>query len=600
VHAGVRPTLRTEALVLLVVVFMIATANGPWWQAVMAGRSWADAGSWGFAAASFVALVALHFALLATLAHRWIVRPLLTLVVIVAAAAAYYMRAFAVILDPTMIQNVLRTDVREARDLLNWSMLARVVASSALPVAFIWWVRLARPDCARALLRRAGAVLGALLVAVLALLAVARDLSSLMRNQHEARYLITPGNVLYGLGLNSLQRVADANAPREALGRDAAVLRVSMAARPRVLVLVVGETARAANFSLLGYARQTNPELVVRDVIAFGQVSSCGTSTEVSLPCMFSALGREDYDERRIRNSEGLLDVLAHAGYTVKWIDNQSGCKGVCAGSGVEVSRPDVRTAPDLCAGDECYDGVLVQRLQSELESIRGDTVIALHMMGNHGPAYFKRYPPQFRRFMPDCRTAQLRDCTREQVVNAYDNAILYTDHVLASLVDALQSSSADIDGALLYVSDHGESLGEKGLYLHGIPYAIAPSQQTHVPMLLWLSAALTNSGDVNARCLRARADRAYSHDNLFHSVLGLLNVGTSVYRAERDIFEGCRGAAYALRRAAGMQLGAFSGPAPRSPARSPRVRRGNARLPLAARSPRRPRRGPHARPAGS
>ncbi|MCP5327282.1 MAG: phosphoethanolamine--lipid A transferase [Sinobacteraceae bacterium] len=554
---------------------MIATANGPWWQTVMAGRSWADAGSWGFAAASFVALVALHFALLATLAHRWLVRPLLTLAVIVAAVAAYYMRTFAVILDPTMIQNVLRTDVREARDLLNWSMLAWVAASSALPVAIIWWVRLARPGMARALLRRAGAVLAALLVAALALLAVARDLTSLMRNQHEARYLITPGNVLYGLGLNSLRRVVDANTPREALGRDAAVLRVSMTARPRVLVLVVGETARAANFSLLGYARLTNPELALRDVISFGQVSACGTSTEVSLPCMFSARGREDYDERRIRNSEGLLDVLVHAGYIVKWIDNQSGCKGVCAGGGIEVSRPDVRTAPGLCAGDECYDGALVQRLKGELESIRGDTVIALHMMGNHGPAYFKRYPPQFRRFTPDCRTAQLRDCTREQVVNAYDNAILYTDHVLASLVDVLQNSSADIDSALLYVSDHGESLGEKGLYLHGIPYAIAPSQQTHVPMLLWLSAALTDSGDVNAHCLRARVDRAYSHDNLFHSVLGLLNVSTSAYRAERDIFEGCRGGTIRSRRIAG----AFSEPASRSPARSPRrPRRGRTR----------------------
>jgi lipid A ethanolaminephosphotransferase len=166
-------------------------------------------------------------------------------------------------------------------------------------------------------------------------------------------------------------------------------------------------------------------------------------------------------------------------------------------------------------------------------------------MMGNHGPAYFRRYPAAFRRFVPDCATAELRDCSREQVVNAYDNAIGYTDHVLARVVGVLNGAAGRLDSAMLYVSDHGESLGENGLYLHGIPYAIAPEQQTHVPMLVWLSPAITRGGDVSARCLRAKADSALSHDNLFHSVLGLLDVSTSVYREERDIFDGCRGAAY-------------------------------------------------------
>jgi lipid A ethanolaminephosphotransferase len=255
---------------------------------------------------------------------------------------------------------------------------------------------------------------------------------------------------------------------------------------------------------------------------------------------MFSSLGRSDYDARRIRNSESFLDVLLHAGYVVKWIDNQSGCKGVCTGAGVEVSKVDPKAAPDLCDGKECLDGILVRHLEIELEKIRRDTVIVMHMMGNHGPAYFKRYPPEFRRFKPDCATAQLRDCSRDEVVNAYDNAILYTDHVLASMITTL-SNSGSINSALIYVSDHGESLGENGLYLHGIPYAVAPSQQTHVPMVLWLSSGVTSKGDVNAECVRARANTPYSHDNLFHSVLGLLDVNTSAYRPERDLFNGCR-----------------------------------------------------------
>ena len=139
-----------------------------------------------------------------------------------------------------------------------------------------------------------------------------------------------------------------------------------MSAGPRVLVLVIGETARAANFSLLGYARETNPELAGADVTAFSNVTSCGTSTEVSVPCMFSPYGRANYDERRIRNSEGLLDVLARAGYAVKWLDNQSGCKGVCKGAGIEFEK--------TCKAGECHDEVLVRRLSEELVASRSAT----------------------------------------------------------------------------------------------------------------------------------------------------------------------------------------------------------------------------------
>jgi lipid A ethanolaminephosphotransferase len=312
--------------------------------------------------------------------------------------------------------------------------------------------------------------------------------------------------------------------------------------RPRVFVLVVGETARAANFSLLGYARTTTPELARLDVTSFRDVHSCGTSTVVSVPCMFSPFGRADYDERRIRNSEGLLNVLARAGYAVKWIDNQSGCKGVCQGAGIEYRRIDPKSKSDLCSGDECLDGILVRELESELHSVRRDTVIVLHMMGNHGPAYFRRYPAEFRRFRPDCATAELRNCTRAEVVNAYDNAILYTDHVLASLIHALEQRAGSVDAALLYLSDHGESLGEAGFYLHGLPYSIAPDTQKHVPMIAWLSPQFAASGAVDRACLQRRTSETLSHDNLFHSVLGVLDVQTRAYRAGRDIFEACRG----------------------------------------------------------
>ena len=538
-----RPMVRVETLVLVVTAWIVATANGPWWSAVSQGRDWSQPGNWLFLACCFVMLVGLHFAIIAPLSLRRIARPLLTLLVMVSAGAAWYMSNFSVMLDPTMVQNVLRTDAHEARDLLNLHMVGSVLLWSALPVAAIWLVRLEHPTRLRALGRRAAWVGLSLLVAVVAALGISRDLTSFMRNQREARYLITPGNFIWGLAVNSRARVADVRAKRETIGADARFVRLAVAdSNPRVLVLVVGETARAANFSLLGYPRETNPELAKTDAIAFSHVTSCGTSTEVSVPCMFSPYGREHYDERRIHNSEGLLDVLVHAGYTVKWLDNQSGCKGVCKGAGVQYEKLEQATAPDLCDSTECHDEILVRRLDAELAQVDRNTVFVLHMMGNHGPAYFKRYPAEFRRFLPDCATAELRKCSREEVVNAYDNAILYTDHVLARVIGTLSRDPRHLESSMIYVSDHGESLGEHGLYLHGIPYAIAPDLQTHVPMVVWVSRQVAGSGDVDTRCLRQKTGEALSHDNLFHSVLGLLDVQTAAYRSGMDVFDGCRG----------------------------------------------------------
>jgi len=545
ISTHLRPTVRVETLVLAVVAWMLLTFNGAWWSAVGAGRDWSRPANWLFVAACFVALTLLHFAVIVAVSNRWIVRPLLTLLVVLSAAASYFMRTFNVILDPTMIENVLKTDRNEAADLINVALFAWILAWSALPVAFIWLVRLRRVPLLRAALVRAGAVAGALVLGVLAILPISRDISSFMRNQREARYLITPSNYLWGVALDTFHDTRDTTSPREPVGRDAHLMRVALSSPPHVFVLVVGETARAENFSLLGYSRPTNPELAKLDVDVFSDVKSCGTSTEVSVPCMFSPYGRADYDEHRIRNSETLLDVLVRAGYHVRWIDNQSGCKGVCKGAGVEYEKIDPKSDPALCSDGECWDDVIAQRLQAELADVRDNTVFVLHMMGNHGPAYFRRYPPDFRRFTPDCATAELRDCSREQVVNAYDNAILYTDHVLAHVVKTLAAESPRLDTAMLYVSDHGESLGEKGLYLHGIPYSIAPEQQTHVPMIVWLSRTMTETGDVDAACVRAKANKPLSHDNLFHSVLGLLDVSTSAYRVERDLFDGCRGAPY-------------------------------------------------------
>ena len=227
------------------------------------------------------------------------------------------------------------------------------------------------------------------------------------------------------------------------------------------------------------------------------------------------------------------------AGLGVLWRDNQSGCKGVCAGLPQEAL--DQAQVPGLCDADRCLDDILLHGLDTIVRDAQGNLVLVLHMLGNHGPAYYKRYPESLRRFTPTCDTGDLGKCSPQEVVNAYDNALLYTDQVLARLIAFLKQREQRFDTALLYVSDHGESLGESGLYLHGVPYAIAPSEQLKVPMVWWLSPGFTASFGLNAPCLATKTTQPWTHDHLFHSLLGLLDVQTKVYEAGMDIGAGCR-----------------------------------------------------------
>jgi lipid A ethanolaminephosphotransferase len=254
---------------------------------------------------------------------------------------------------------------------------------------------------------------------------------------------------------------------------------------------------------------------------------------------MFLDVGRSGFEDSLALRREGLLDVLKRAGVAVWWRDNNSGCKGVCD----RVPNEDLSNLqlPALCSGGECFDEVLLHGLQDYLDKLDRDAVIVLHMKGSHGPAYFKRYPPAFAEFKPACDNIQLDRCSRESIVNAYDNTLRYSDHVLGLAIDLLKANAKRFDTGMLYVSDHGESLGEKGLYLHGVPYALAPREQTHVPLVLWLSDGLRERRRINLACLEAHRGEPLSHDNLFHTVLGLAAVRTSIYQPERDFLRDCR-----------------------------------------------------------
>lgn len=551
--------LNTDALALIVAVLWVLTCNLPFWREVLAGRELALPRTWAYGGALLLGLVALHFVLLGLVLHRRIARPLLVLLITATAFAVYYINKFGVYMDPSMLRNVLRTDAKEARDLFTWSMAPHFVLYLLLPLWVLYKVEVKQRPPLRAFFTRLAWIIVAILMGTGAVLTVFQDFSSLMRNRKELRYLITPANYLYSLGRVAYQDSRAAARPRQAIGTDAVLGPVwQQRQKPLLVVFMLGETARAANWGLSGYARQTTPELAaIPGVINFKQVDSCGTNTETSVPCLFSPWGRRHYDEDRIRGSQSLLNVIDRTGLGVFWRDNQSGCKGVC--DGVPNEQVVFDPANPLCVGQHCLDEILLERMDKVLGPLAAPTAasapakpaansvagrsrfVVMHQLGNHGPAYFERYPAAFRQYKPTCDTADLSQCSREQVTNTYDNALRYTDHVLARTVDYLKQQSAQYDTALIYVSDHGESLGENGLFLHGLPYSIAPQDQTRVPMVMWISPGLAASAGLDLACVRARAQQPASHDNLFHSVLGLLDVRTAVREPAMDLFQACR-----------------------------------------------------------
>ena len=543
-----RRTWSPELVLLGASVLMLVLGNRPFLTQALAGRDLAAGASWGFGAALVLALLAINFLLLALLAWGRLFKPVVVGLLVATASAAHFIGSFGIVIDAAMLRNALQTHWGEASELIGGRLVIALILGALLPAWLLSRLVLEQRRWPQALLRRGVAIVVALLTLVGAIWVSFQPLASLMRNQRELRYLITPANVMYaGASLARSARLAPAG-PLAVVGADAhagPTLAAATPARPRVVVLVVGETARAANWGLNGYARATTPQLAKLPVVNFGSVSSCGTDTETSLPCMFAAIGRRQYDEQRIRHSQNLLHVAGRAGVGVHWRDNQSGCKGVCdgfAGDTVAALAP-----PGLCRDGACLDEGLLHGLEG-LVVRSGEApvrLVVLHQIGNHGPAYHRRVPPAFKHFQPACEHDDLRRCSTEEIVNAYDNALRYTDHVLALLIQRLQALAAQVDSAVLYVSDHGESLGERGLFLHGLPYAIAPEVQTRVPMVMWVSSGFAGARKLDAGCLAARAALpGTSHDHLFHTVLGLLDVRTQARDAALDLTEGCVGAA--------------------------------------------------------
>ncbi len=468
-------------------------------------------------------------------------KPLLVLLTLGCAAATWFMFTYGAVIDQNMMVNVFETNSQEAAALVTPQLVVWLVVAGLLPASLLAMIRIRPGKWWHTLLIRLAAILASAVVIVLVAAVFYKDYASLFRNNKGIVKMVTPANYVSAIAKYSKARWFAGDQTLIRLGEDALKGPVLLAQQKKtVLVLVVGEASRAENYSLNGYDRETNPELKKQNVINFPQASSCGTETAVSVPCMFSGMPRKKYDADLAHHQEGLMDVLGHAGVNLLWRDNDGGCKGACT----RIPHTDMTQwkLQQFCKDNSCIDDVNLWRLDDMLDGVKQDTVLVIHLMGSHGPAYYQRYPAQYRHFTPTCDTNEIQDCTHQALMNTYDNTILYTDSVVSKTIDALKARQSTLNTALVYLSDHGESLGENGLYLHGTPYMLAPEQQTHIPFIFWLSKDYQQNFGVDAQCLRDQAAKeAVSQDNLFSTVLGMMNIRTAVYQPQMDLLTHCR-----------------------------------------------------------
>lgn len=454
------------------------------------------------------------------LTHRYTFKMVVVFLLVVSAFSGYFIDSFGTIIDKDMFTNMMQTDSAEILELFTMKLVIYVVVGAVIPAFIVQRYSLHFLSYGVEIAQKMSVILLSLVLIIGIYMASGKTYSSFFRNHHELKMYLNPSYpissfikwaLLKTKGVQSIKPIAE----------DA---RKNDHARKKLVILVVGETARAENFSLNGYAKQTNPLLHARtDIVNFSHFYSCGTATAISIPCMFSKFGRDSFDDDK-NYYENLMDVMQKVGVNVVWRDNNSG-----GSKGIANRLHDV-----VSYHGTGFDEVLFKTLQKTIDETSRDTLIVLHQEGSHGPAYYKRYPEAFKHFTPSCDTQDLSQCSQEQIVNSYNNTILYTDFIINEAIKVLEKNEETFDTTLFYVSDHGESLGENGVYLHGLPYFIAPDAQKHVPALLYFGKAHQEK----IERLNTKKSDHFSHDNLFHTMLGLFDIETKEYNPKLDILK--------------------------------------------------------------
>lgn len=452
-------------------------------------------------------------------------KPILLGLLAIAGGFAYSINSLKVGVTPDMIHSIINANPRELSETLNVSFLSYLFWIFLVPSVVILCLRVKKLSLKKALFTRIIFVLGYLFVLFVLWFGVGKEIIFLFKQNRTLYYVINPISPIRSY----FQYFSDQEKNTlhfEQIGLDA---QLKKSLKPKVIVFVIGESARSANFSLNGYLRETNPLLSLEtNLVSLKDFSSCGVITAISVPCMMTNYTHQTYTKRYLSEfRENLLDVTERVGIKTYYLGNNGGgCIGsIC----VRLPKDQVKFY-----NDGHLDGVMLKDLHQVLQNAQGNTFVVLHQMGSHGQNYFQRYSKEFAHFHPICETSEIQNCSLESLRNTYDNSILYTDYFLSQAIQELKSVQNRFEVALWYVSDHGESLGENGMYMHGgLPYFLAPETQTHIPSILWFGKDFQGMYAI----LKAKENQKFNHDYVFHTLLRLWGIQTSEYDSKLDLF---------------------------------------------------------------
>ena len=516
--------MNANILVFIVALYLTLTANFSFFNQLTA--IYPVTHSWAFVMSVGGLLFCVIWLVLQLVSHKYLHKPMLILALMIGAICAYFTDSYGTIFDTHMLINGLETDQAEAMDLFAPAFLMRVVVLGVIPALLVSQLRIKTVPLKFAALQKIGAIIATLALMAACLLPFGDQYASFFRQHKQVRFYANPVMPIYSSIKLGTDKFDEMRRPKTLTAHATDAKHIAPAStKPKLMVLVVGETVRADHIGLNGYARNTMPLLSnTKDIYSFTDVSSCGTSTAYSVPCMFSYLGRDKFDVDMASYNENVLDTLHKQGVNVIWRDNNSSSKGVAD----RVTFEDYKTqATNLECDVECRDiGMLKdfdKLVMGSKNSPPKDTLVVLHQMGNHGPAYYKRYPKAFEVFKPTCLSNELSKCDTQSVINAYDNAIVYTDYFLHNIIDTLKPYEQAYDVVMVYLSDHGESLGENNIYLHGLPYKIAPKAQKQVPVIVWSPA----SNHMDSQAIASQLTAPASQDYLAPSLLQYFNIST-------------------------------------------------------------------------
>ena len=467
-----------------------------------------------------IIMLALNFMLtyLSMWLLRIVARILLAIFAIINATAVYFIITYSAIINATTIENVFNTRYSEASGFFSWSLWMFIAVFGVLPALYC----LMQPVVIGKA-KKLGIYCGSSL-AIILLVASLNISQTLWISQHDTELggLLQPWSYVVNT-CRVISSYQDEQAEEIKLP-DGTIADHEKA----VVVLVIGESARKANFQLYGYQRDTNPLLSKQEGLKVYQATACATYTTAGTKAILEPKDSGDLYEL-------LPNYAFRTGVDVSWRTSNWGEPPIH----IDEYLTDTDLS-DLYQGkSNDYDDILYYGLRERIESSKKDKVlIILHTSTSHGPKYADKYPKQFEVYKPVAKNIEEGEKNIGMLINAYDNTIRYTDFLLNSLINTLREMK-DWHSAMIFISDHGESLGENKMFMHGLPMKLAPKVQYEIPFLVWTSDGFrtykqtSGSQDAPEGELPAVLEQHY----VFHSVLNLLSIQSPAYNKDYDIF---------------------------------------------------------------